>query len=340
LVERATMDLSKSLFKFVVIAITLSGCATTQEIKDVAAPAKDRSVVFGQVEVYEDNEATKWGMTWSGQQEFRLLIIPPDSNTASVYRLREDGRFYWGLIPGEYTILGYDFTKSTILDMTLGGGTKRFRRDRLWLKFTVPPETRSLYIGDLAIVTDRDRYSVQTKDDYEEAVEAYRTEFPDAKDVPVKMLLTAQQKLGVYEQVTDICADDWGLECRRMHRGVMPTYPEFVGSRSLRLDTLTPNLKWKGSSDPDVTYDIAIHQVAMYTTAGIGKQYMRAEQVVYAENLKHPSFQVRSPLKPDTRYFWSVRLRRGKTVSNWSSFHYTKFRFSGHGHWFSFFTPE
>ena len=38
---------------------------------------------------------------------------------------------------------------------------------------------------------------------------------------------------------------------------------------------------------------------------------MKGRVIAYEEDFKEPYWQPESPLKSDTRYFWSVRLREG-----------------------------
>jgi hypothetical protein len=42
-------------------------------------------------------------------------------------------------------------------------------------------------------------------------------------------------------------------------------------------------------------------------------------RATYAEGLTEPRFTPSAPLRPDKKYEWSVRLRRGDTVSSWST---------------------
>jgi hypothetical protein len=67
--------------------------------------------------------------------------------------------------------------------------------------------------------------------------------------------------------------------------------------------------------------------------------YAPGRLAVYAENIDSPQFGIRNPFKPKTKYFWSVRLRKGDQISTWSRRgHFTPF-FSSSGEWFGFETP-
>ena len=57
--------------------IMVAGCAATPRITDIEVPVEGQTVVFGGVDVLEDGEPKKWGMTWTGDQRLSLLILPP-----------------------------------------------------------------------------------------------------------------------------------------------------------------------------------------------------------------------------------------------------------------------
>ena len=69
--------------------------------------------------------------------------------------------------------------------------------------------------------------------------------------------------------------------------------------------------------------------------------------VEYAEGIKTARFKLKNELKAKTKYYWSVRLRKGKAVSSWSTVSYRYFAFllvavvggSGSGIYFNFTTP-
>jgi hypothetical protein len=54
--------------------------------------------------------------------------------------------------------------------------------------------------------------------------------------------------------------------------------------------------------------------IRAHTFAAIGRE------VYYREGLEKPEHRVDVPLRPTMRYFWSVRVRRGEDVSEWSRF--------------------
>jgi len=108
------------------------------------------------------------------------------------------------------------------------------------------------------------------------------------------------------------------------------------------VDSLRPALTWQPSSESDVTYDVAIWKAVEYRR-GLLSGYVRGDLVVYAEDLKDPRFDVSPALEAKTRYFWSVRLRRGQRVTTWSTANRFAFLIvlatSGRGEFFAFQTP-
>ncbi len=56
----------------------------------------------------------------------------------------------------------------------------------------------------------------------------------------------------------------------------------------------------------------------VYDEWAIGKE------VYYREGLTEPEHTLEVPLQPNREYYWSVRVRRGEEVSEWSRFDYTK----------------
>ena len=84
---------------------------------------------------------------------------------------------------------------------------------------------------------------------------------------------------------------------------------------------------------PDVKYDVAIyeaydstwHKIAFDLLTG-KNSWRRGRLLIYAQGLTMPTFKPDVPLQPDTTYLWSVRLRRGDTVSTWSQVKHTLVR--------------
>lgn len=316
----------------VFLVIHIIGCATPPRITDAAVAVPGKSIVFGSVEVVEDGKPKEWKMTWTGLQEFKLLIIASDDPQAVIYKLAADGSFAWALAPGDYTIAGYELSKGTSV-----------RSGRIWAEFSVPQDAESVYIGDLKLLMDKGIYSFGIADSYTEAIEKYRTKFQSKSDQPVKALMALQGKLGTYERVKYVCAEEWGIECTDKFRGITPIFPDVTKGRFSEVGSLTPRLEWKPSASEGITYDLLIHEAVTYSRSGMDEQYMPGLIVVYEERLEAPAWQPDKPLKPGKKYLWSVRLRQDGTVSNWSRHSYFAFYVfawsAGHGQWFSFSTP-
>jgi hypothetical protein len=313
-------------------AVLVMGCASPPEVQDVDPERSDQVVVFGQVVFLKDGKPQNLSAVWEGIEAFRLLVLAGESEAARVFPVAMNGRFFWGMTPGKYTLLGYEYNA--------GGG---ITANRLWLHFTVPPRVKSAYLGALHIITAQGRCAVGVKDDFDAAVSAYRMQFPAATDSPVKRLMHPTDELGECGQVRHICAAGWGIECTDRYRGITPTAPEVSTLEPTQIDSLLPRFSWQGSTEPEVTYDLVVFEAARYPR-GSTTRYMRGRPVAYVQGLERPEFQLQSPLKPGTRHFWSVRLRRGETVSSWSSYSYFHFFLvawtRGYGHWFSFVTPS
>lgn len=116
--------------------------------------------------------------------------------------------------------------------------------------------------------------------------------------------------------------------CTTIH-GVTPQYPK-VGALDLvvpTVDNLTPVFRWTPAGELGATYDFVIYEGPEKPRIGeiFGSGYKLGErpgaQVYYREGLTQPEHRVERPLQPGTVYYWSVRVRRGQTVSDWSRFH-------------------
>ena len=94
-----------------------------------------------------------------------------------------------------------------------------------------------------------------------------------------------------------------------------PLFPTTVSS-------LRPTFQWEPLNDSTATYDFILYE-------GIGNIQTppRAvgRQVYYREGLTQPRCELEQALKPNTEYYWSVRVRRGQTVSPWALYNYDYF---------------
>ncbi len=103
--------------------------------------------------------------------------------------------------------------------------------------------------------------------------------------------------------------------------GVTPTYPVAWDLLGLpRVTNLRPLFTWEPETEPDARYDFIIyeaHEIASsFTEWAIGRE------VYYREGLKEPHHELEVPLQPNRTYYWSVRVRHGENISEWSRFDY------------------
>lgn len=129
-------------------------------------------------------------------------------------------------------------------------------------------------------------------------------------------------------------------------RGLKPIYPEVGNPNSPKtVDSLQPTFQWEPSSEPDITYDFVIYE-GIYVPATFTEKAKRSvgREVYYREGLVAPEHRIEESLKPDTEYYWSVRMRRGEKVSAWSLYDYDLFLGAAYmwarNHPFIFKTPE
>lgn len=316
------------------LTLILFGCATSGQMTDVEAPKPGQALVFGSVTVLEDGKPQKWGMTWTGTREFWLLLLPKDGTRAISYRLGNDGTFAWGLEPGNYSIAGYELSK---------GGQSR--SGRIWAQFTVPEESKSLYIGHLEIEFIGGLYRYGVDDRYDAALESFHTEFPDVIGAPGKAVMEIEHDVGSFTHKGYICDAAWGIACSKTYTGITPIRPEVTKGGSTAVDSVVPTFEWRPSSAAGVTYDLVLYRAIAYSRdiMQIKPQYMAGPVVAYEEGLKAATWRPATPLQPNRRYYWSVRLRRGDRVTNWSTYSFFHFYLvaseSGVGRLFSFSTP-
>ena len=181
-------------------------------------------------------------------------------------------------------------------------------------------------------------------DDYETALTAYKERFAGAQEEPLKRLTQPEQQLGSYQHVVGICAQEWGIECGRTYQGVEPLQPEGTASAFPQVASLTPTFAWKPSSKTDVSYDFVIYETVSLVESDMFNGRIPGKTVFYVGDVKEPKFALQTPLETGKKYNWSVRLRRGDTVSSWSRCGYFAFIIvafiSESGKWFGFSTPS
>ncbi len=99
--------------------------------------------------------------------------------------------------------------------------------------------------------------------------------------------------------------------------GVTPISPRPIAKLSpTAVETLQPTFRWKPAAEGDVRYDFIIlesHPHVRHPFNGVV-----GREVYYREGLQEPEHTLEVSLQPDREYYWSVRVRHGQEVSEWS----------------------
>lgn len=320
------------LFILLLFVSVITGCETAPIVKDVERPITGQSIVFGHADVVIDGEIQEWGYGWSGVVSCCLMILPPDSNKAITYTIDEDGIFYWSLAPGEYQLLAFRYQKGSSSQIGVVGGS-----------FTVPHDVDAMYIGNITINMVKGRYITVVEDKSKELITSYKSKFPEHTGNITTALLQLPDKLGNFSSITSECSERWGVDCTGNYRGITPLTPPVSANQFIQTDSLTPMFSWVAAENKDVSYDLVIYDVAKYSFSGLDEKLMKGRILTYEENISEPTFKLKTPLKENAKYYWSVRLRDGDVVSRWSTYSHIGFYVfyvtSGYGQWFGFSTP-
>ena len=138
------------------------------------------------------------------------------------------------------------------------------------------------------------------------------------------------------------CDEAWNIECDKRYKGVTPISPKVTQSGFPIIESFTPEFRWKPCPKQGISYDFVLYEAATYSFDQAIPRYMRGRLAAYEEGLAEARWQPDMPLKPDTRYFWSARMREGDTVSHWSTQSHSTFLLIyaswGSGQWFQFKT--
>jgi hypothetical protein len=316
-----------------VIALFLVSCAVPPSIKDVEDISTDTKIVFGSVKVYKGDKQLEWGIKFTGSNYFHLTILPPDTNEAITYQLDKDGVFYWALPPGEYTLLGYYWHEN-----------QSQRTGHIGAKFKVPKTGGDVYLGTIEFHGNEAFLVPQFQDKYDEISKLYDVKFPARKGKSIKRLFEQLQPLGTFAAHRDVCHNDWGIKCDGGFHGITPLSPEVSQSGFPTVRDLRPEFSWESSNKVSINYDFILYEAASYAVQGaVVTSYMKGRVVAYEEGIKDSYWIPKTPLKPNTKYYWSVRLREGDTISQWSTKSHFTFLIvamsSGYGQWFQFKTP-
>jgi hypothetical protein len=325
-------------------AVTVSACAAPgprteagkAESPKSAPIASEEAIVFGKLELVRDSKETKVGRISIFGMGTAALVLPEAASTALVLHMDEQGWFAWNLKPGSYRLLGF---------VSQAGNKTWF--ERVDARFDAVNDDTAVYVGHINLEINGPRHSVSIRDSETEAREEMRKRYGDTVS-PAKRLLQRGGKLGTYVGVRSVCDKEWGLQCTRELQGVTPIHPALTrgihGTTFGRIDGASPTLKWQRAAALGVSYDVAVWEAASYRLPSqTMSDYIPGHLALYEENLVAPELTLTKPLKPKTRYFWSVRARDGDVVSSWSRAGYFTFLVvawtSGSGEWFAFETP-
>lgn len=295
------------------------------KLKDVMEPRPGDGLVLGSVRIAKDGKLKKCSQML---QECVLVVIPLKGDSPITYNFHGDDDFTWALPPGEYLVLGYEANFAGSLTTTIRG------------RFAVPPDGASVYIGELLLMLKDSTTRIVLADAFEAASKRYQDQHPENLAPLRKELMVQEEEPGTWSRSRGICAEGWGITCTDNFRGVTPLRPEKFKNFD-PVDSLSPDFAWQPSTKPGVTYDFALYEVVSYSAGRRGS--IAGRLVDYAQALPVASWRPLTPLPAGRRYQWSVRLREGDTVSNWStrshfSFFVVGFS-SGWGEWFKFSTP-
>jgi hypothetical protein len=315
---------------------TPGGAPTGQDHGQSQKSESNQSTVFGKFDLLKDGKQVQVsGMAWLGVDAFSALVLPDGASRALALNTDKQGWFAWRLKPGTYSLRAFSFSS----------GRER-QTGQVMARFTVAENDIAVYIGHITVEIGAASNIVRFRDADQEANEEFSKRNPQAER-PTKRLLEREATIGTYRSIRSVCAKEWGVECSKNLQGVEPVSPALTrgihGPTFTRLNDATPELSWKPSMAADVSYDVAIWEAAAYHLPSLmSDQYMPGQLVVYEENLHSPLLTLRAPLKQNTKYFWSVRMRKGDAVSTWS--HAGHFLFlvvawtSSVGEWFGFET--
>jgi hypothetical protein len=108
--------------------------------------------------------------------------------------------------------------------------------------------------------------------------------------------------------------------------GVSPIYPEARHpDRPVTVRDLQPFLQWRPTAEGDARYDLVVYEgVRIKDRASrAGPLWMPRREVYFREGLKESEHRLEERLRPNTVYFWSVRMRRDERLADWSGYVYT-----------------
>jgi len=309
--------------------LSISTIASADRIRDLEAVSSDTHVVYGTIDLFDRDKLKR-------NTRSVLVILPEHTSETLNYRAtrNEDGVFFLGLEPGNYTLLSYVWSSS----MTADFFGVDIRRD-----FNVPQSGGDIYIGTIEARKNKNKLEVRIHDEFDRVSKIYDTRFPERQGASVNRALEESEQIGSFRSKSYQCLPEWNIECDHGFQGVTPITPIVKKAPGLwpETESLTPGFSWVPES-ADTSYDLIVYEAA-FVNLTYGPGYIPGHLVAYVEGLTEAYWQPETPLKPDTRYFWSVRLRQGDAVSWWSTKSFFMFAViamaASSGDWFQFRTP-
>jgi len=318
-----------SLFRrLLVVAAGLASAASAappsypNSLQIVGQALPNQTLVIGSIKYLKNDSLHDCGDLLTSFSGCTLIVLALDGDRAMGFGFRHSQDFSWSLPPGKYVIKALNRNNDV---------------QAVSLTFTVPPSAGPVYIGDLYLNIRDGFLSPEVRDNSDAHKGQSSSEL-------TKSLLGNEDNLGHLDGVISFCSGDWGLPCSSGKQGVSPLLPtksrgpfaEGFAAKDLR-----PIIQWTTSSRKDVTYDVALYRGVYFH----GVPY-RGRLVSYQEGLSQSTWRPEQPLEAGRTYFWSVRVRSGQIVSNWSSntAEYGTGLFSPvwitMGEWFRFDTPS
>jgi hypothetical protein len=309
-------------FSAVVLALHMSA-APAARLKDAASITPGTRIAYGSFDVYMGTELYKKGGAV-------LYVLPADAQKAFNYVVpkKGDGVFYWALEPGNYLLLGFTIPFGGVLTNYIGA------------EFQVPESGGDIYIGSIQFRMTPFGGQLSVDNQFERVAAIYDGKFPERAGTSIERTLQ-DTRVGNYTSMHNPCDPEWGLPCEDKRLGVTPLTPlvkKLPGIWPLA-ESVTPTFSWERSETEGMRYDLIVYEAVWTSMAGL----MKGRMTQYQEGLTEPRWKPEAPLKPNTHYYWSVRLRQGDRVTAWSTqgfFMFALFAWgSGSGQWFQFKTP-
>lgn len=312
----------------------LAGCAGMPAgpvAEEQATTAAGYGRVFGRIVYVEDGKEKTWSTGTFALEVLPVYVRNLATGQMQRMEIKGDGSFLWPLPAGEHVLVSYHLTGP-------------LRSGRLWTRFAIPAPGQAVYIGELRIELNRGRFALSVADHYDAALEKVRPQLAASANAPLRQLMQLEAPVGRFERLAGACAEMWGVPCENKILGVEPVAPAGATQGYPAVASLTPLLEWKPAGKPGIHYDVAVYESLTLTLDVPGAPRARGALLEYAEDLAEPRYQLTKPLPPGRKYDWSVRMRQGSTVSNWSTASYFAFFVvgwaSGTGLWFGLATPE